>query len=104
MGLISSPNLRGIMAQSMVQYFSFTGDKVLVCFRLFQDKTLFSTGNTERGWNDPPVFDYQSSSVLQSVHKRTNLNKRVAYPLSHDKEHGNCETTGKCLWQVKSIY
>lgn len=50
-------------------------------------------GNTDRGWNDPPVFDYQSSSALQSVHKRNNLNKRVAYPLSDNKGQENSGTT-----------
>lgn len=54
-------------------------------------------GNTDRGWNDPPVFDYQSSSALQSVHKRTNLNKRVAYPLSDNKDQENSVTTGAVL-------
>lgn len=56
---------------------------------------IFLTGNTDRGWNDPPVFDYQSSSALQSVHKRTNLNKRVAYPLSDSKDQENSVIAGK---------
>ncbi|XP_062598085.1 steroid receptor RNA activator 1-like [Saccostrea cucullata] len=54
-------------------------------------------GNTERGWNDPPVFDYQSSSVLQSTHKRTNLNKRVAYPLSKKEDKATSDSSGTTL-------
>ncbi|XP_048773948.2 steroid receptor RNA activator 1-like [Ostrea edulis] len=53
-------------------------------------------GNTERGWNDPPVFDYQSSSALQSSHKRTNLNRRVAYPLSN-KDNADRDGAGTTL-------
>ncbi|XP_061189085.1 steroid receptor RNA activator 1-like [Saccostrea echinata] len=54
-------------------------------------------GNTERGWNDPPVFDYQSSSVLQSSHKRTNLNRRVAYPLSTNEDKAMSGSSGTTL-------
>ncbi|XP_076445966.1 steroid receptor RNA activator 1-like [Babylonia areolata] len=43
-------------------------------------------GNTDRGWNDPPMFDYQGS--VSAAHfgtsspQHTKLNKRVAYPMS----------------------
>ncbi|XP_036367586.1 steroid receptor RNA activator 1 isoform X2 [Octopus sinensis] len=41
-------------------------------------------GNTERGWNDPPMFDYSSVNTKQTNPRRTLLNKRVAYPMSND--------------------
>ncbi|KAL3879198.1 hypothetical protein ACJMK2_031507 [Sinanodonta woodiana] len=39
-------------------------------------------GNPERGWNDPPMFNYESVASMQAVPRRNHLNKRVAYPLS----------------------
>ncbi|KAK3597698.1 hypothetical protein CHS0354_040074 [Potamilus streckersoni] len=39
-------------------------------------------GNPERGWNDPPMFNYESVASMQAVPRRSHLNKRVAYPLS----------------------
>ncbi|ESO93758.1 hypothetical protein LOTGIDRAFT_228534, partial [Lottia gigantea] len=42
-------------------------------------------GNDERGWNDPPMFDYVSPIAIAneaSTQKKTQLNKRVAFPLS----------------------
>ncbi|KAL8559567.1 hypothetical protein ACOMHN_018730 [Nucella lapillus] len=43
-------------------------------------------GNTDRGWNDPPMFDYQGSVTAGHMGtgspQHTKLNKRVAYPMS----------------------
>lgn len=47
---------------------------------------FFSTGNLERGWNDPPVFLYNGSVPQTSnaalTTKRQPLTKRVAFPLT----------------------
>ncbi|KAK7096731.1 steroid receptor RNA activator 1-like [Littorina saxatilis] len=45
-------------------------------------------GNTDRGWNDPPMFDYQgtASSTNPGSPQHTKLNKRVAYPMSSHAE------------------
>uniref|UniRef100_A0A0L8HMA9 SRA1/Sec31 domain-containing protein n=1 Tax=Octopus bimaculoides TaxID=37653 RepID=A0A0L8HMA9_OCTBM len=59
-------------------------------------------GNTERGWNDPPMFDYSSVNTKQTHPRRTLLNKRVAYPMSNDAANAanlsqNEEQTGALL-------
>lgn len=46
--------------------------------------SIIFAGNTERGWNDPPMFDYSSVNAKQTYPRRTLLNKRVAYPMSND--------------------
>ncbi|GAB1604562.1 steroid receptor RNA activator 1-like [Argonauta hians] len=43
-------------------------------------------GNTDRGWNDPPMFDYSSINIKQTQPRRNLLNKRVAYPMSNEKD------------------
>ena len=56
-------------------------------------------GNTERGWNDPPIFDYQGagSSVTGSP-QHHKLNKRVAYPMSSNSSlpMGGCVCVTLC--------
>ncbi|PVD35026.1 hypothetical protein C0Q70_06307 [Pomacea canaliculata] len=61
-------------------------------------------GNPDRGWNDPPVFDYQSSNnsstTLSESPRRTVLNKRVAYPLSSDQSSPTVLLYGSESWHV----
>ena len=42
------------------------------------DNILYFLGNSDRGWNDPPMFSFNPS--LQQGSPRRLLNKRVAYP------------------------
>lgn len=41
----------------------------------------YVTGNANRGWNDPPMFNYGANQDGPAPAKRA-LNKRVAFPVS----------------------
>ncbi|XP_050416704.1 steroid receptor RNA activator 1 [Patella vulgata] len=47
-------------------------------------------GNDDRGWNDPPMFDYVAPIALSNASspRRTQLNKRVAFPMSGSSPSG----------------
>ena len=67
------------------------------------DNLLF-TGNTDRGWNDPPIFDYQgASSFVTGSAQHTKLNKRAAYPMSSNSTApvGMCVCV--CVWLGVSV-
>ncbi|XP_071087254.1 steroid receptor RNA activator 1-like [Haliotis cracherodii] len=46
-------------------------------------------GNTDRGWNDPPLFNYGAAAQSQASPRRTALNKRVAYPMATPPSAGD---------------
>ena len=48
------------------------------CLIINDDIILYFQGNSDRGWNDPPMFSFNPS--LQQGSPRRLLNKRVAYP------------------------
>ncbi|XP_067664139.1 steroid receptor RNA activator 1-like isoform X2 [Haliotis asinina] len=50
-------------------------------------------GNTDRGWNDPPLFNYGSAAQSQASPRRTALNKRVAYPMATPPSAGDGTTS-----------
>lgn len=51
---------------------------------------LFLLDGYDPGWNDPPMFSYDSHSSQITSEKRVNiLNKRVAFPLHSSPETSN---------------
>lgn len=54
-------------------------------------------GNPDRGWNDPPVFDYQAASTVQSSPRRHLLNKRVAFPATNQGQENKVANTSATL-------
>ena len=43
----------------------------------------YFAGNPDRGWNDPPMFNYSSRPVQQPSTPKRLLNKRVAFPATN---------------------
>lgn len=63
------------------------GDKSLL-INSFSDNfwSAYLLGNYDKAWNDPPIFAYttglQKQEGVQATSKRTQLNKRVAFPIT----------------------